>query len=113
MAMIDTLSRRLGAFNVSYEAGKLKHKLWWRLMPGTEIVVRWPAGWTEPDDLGNQVQSVDPNDHYRPWMRANVGKQCWDWDWDIKSTGEDEIALVIKFRRGKESQAMQAWIQWG
>lgn len=82
-------------------------------MPGTEIVVRWPVGWCEPDHLGNQVQSADPNDHYRPWMEANVGRQCWDWDWDIKQVTDSETQLLIKFRKGKETQAMEAWMLWG
>jgi hypothetical protein len=109
---LSSLAFKLTSFNISYEATKLKHRLWWLFMPGTEIVVKWPMGWTEPDDLGNSVESADPNDHMRPWLAANVGRQCWDWNWDIKQRG-DETMLLIKFRWGKGAHAMHARMLWG
>ena len=80
-------------------------------MPGPVIDVTWPVGWTEPDHLGDSVNSADPNEHYRPWMEANVGRQGWDWNWDaLIKDGESRV--MIKFRRGKDAEAMQAWIKW-
>ena len=45
------------------------------------IIVVWPNGWTEPDCLGNSIQSSDPNDHLRPYLEKNIGHQIIDWDW--------------------------------
>lgn len=84
--------------------------LWWKYMPGTVISVKWPTGWTEADHLGNQTQSSDPNDHYRPWLEQNVGRQGWDWDWRIGGSANynevlDTDTLDIKFRKGREQYA--------
>ena len=81
-------------------------------MPGKIIEVPWPLGWTDPDHLGNSYQSADPNDHYRPWMETNVGRQCWDWDWDLKIGSQGDTRLMIKFRKGKEALATEAWMRW-
>lgn len=85
-----------------------KH-LWWMLMPGKTIVVRWPRGWTELDHLGNQVESSDPNDHYRPWLENNVGRQGWDWDWKI---AKDDQGLEVKFRKGKQQEMVEFAMRW-
>lgn len=94
--------------------------LWWRLMPGTTIRVAWPTGWTEPVPAAGggfiQMESADPNDHFRPWLEQNVGRQGWDWDWRLgEITGAQGSAngptyltgdyLDIKFRRGREKYA--------
>lgn len=102
---------KITKFEFWYESKKLKHKLWWLLMPGTEILVKWQVGQVK-DRFGQQFESADPNEHMRPWLEANVGKQCWDWNWDIKQQG-DETMLLIKFRWGKGAQAMHAWMLWG
>jgi hypothetical protein len=97
--------------------------IWWKLMPGTKIKVRWPVGdivITEDDPrwdwlLGPSryiVQSADPNDHYRLWMEQNVGKQGWDWDWAMTDNDLAENRLTIKFRRGREQHAMMAAMNW-
>ena len=90
-------------------------------MPGEEIVVPWPTGeFVVGDTL---VSSADPNDFYRPWLEKNVGRQGWDWQWrhrivtTMHSPGyEDKMItddkVVIKFRWGKERQAMLANLMW-
>jgi hypothetical protein len=83
--------------------------LWWALIPGTVISVKWPRGWTDIDHLGNQFNSSDPNDHYRPWLEKNVGRQGWDWDWDWK-VGND--CLAIKFRKGKREKMVEFVMRW-
>lgn len=99
------------------------HNMWWRLVPGTEILVRWPVGvisvgpahrdgWAGIGEYYGEIESADPNDHYRPWMEANVGRQCWDWDWDLLGSDARDNSLTIKFRRGKEQQAMEAALKW-
>jgi hypothetical protein len=105
----------------------LPDALWWRFMPGEEIVVPWPTGEVrirqEESGTWDSVRSADPNDHYRPWLEANVGRQGWDWQWrhrivtTMYSPGyEDEMItgdkVVIKFRWGKERQAMLANLMW-
>ena len=101
--------------------------LWWRFMPGEEIVVPWPVGEVrvrqEESGIWDSVRSADPNDHYRPWLEEHVGRQGWDWQWRhrIETTMitpgyEYEMItgdrVVIKFRWGRERQAMLANLMW-
>ena len=90
-------------------------------MPGVTIKVKWPVGnvIVLPTDDGfdwavgttpQEIFSADPNDHYRPWLEANVGRQGWDWNWRIAST--DGNILAIKFRRGREHWASVAALRW-
>ena len=76
--------------------------IWWRWMPGEEFNLPWPS----------TPQSSDPNDHYRPWLEKNIGRQGWDWQWrhhfevTMYTPGyEEEMKLsdrvVIKVRRSK------------
>jgi hypothetical protein len=100
--------------------------LWWRCMPGTKITVAWPTGWTVPEPAAGggyiSTESADPNDHFRPWLEQNVGRQGWDWDWRMGPvtgaqggpggtwlTGD---YLVIKFRRGREKYATMFTLKW-
>ena len=77
--------------------------LWWKFMPGTIITVKWPV----------DSESSDPNDHYRPWLEQNVGKQNWDWNWRIKiGLFSQDDGVVIKFRKGKEDCASMASLKW-
>ena len=99
------------------------NKLWWRLMPGTVVKVKWPVGdviITEDHSLWDWsigpskyiVESADPNDHYRPWMEQNVGKQGLDWDWSMLDNDVSQNTLTIKFRKGKEHWATLAALRW-
>lgn len=97
---------------VGYQCQIAIHKLWWRLMPGTVISVKWPVGPIDQMAFGKQLESADPNDHYRPWMEANVGTQCWDWDWDVVGNDIANNRLTVKFRRGKERYAIEAALRW-
>lgn len=96
--------------------------LWWKFVPGKIIEVRWPHGWTTPEEAAGggfiQVESSDPNDHYRPWLEAHVGKQGWDWNWRIgriyNSNNTETLydTLYIKIRKSKEELATVAKIKW-
>lgn len=97
--------------------------LWWRWMPGVTIKVKWPVGnvIVLPTDDGfdwavgttpQEIFSADPNDHYRPWMEANVGRQGWDWNWRLTDNDVAENILTIKFRRGREQWATVAALRW-
>ncbi len=90
--------------------------IWWNFMPGTTITIPWPKHeWLTLHDDGHggktDTLTDDPNDHYRPYLEKNVGKQGWDWDWCIGSNGIPGT-LKIKFRRGKESWASIIMIMW-
>lgn len=100
---------------------ELLRKLWWKHMTGRVIRVNWPVGEVEvgPNsrswngcigDLRQMVYSSDPNDHYRPWLEANVGRQGWDWEWFLNFRLDN--TLDIKFRKGKEEFAIQALLMW-
>jgi hypothetical protein len=93
-----------------------KQSLWWRFMPGVVINVRWPRGWVviEEHSDGTRVgtDSADPNDHYRPWLEANVGRQGWDWDWGMADTDATLDRLTIKIRRSQARLATIAVMRW-
>ena len=89
--------------------------LWWKLVPGTTAIVKWPQEtWLTIHDDGDggkvDVQTNDPNDHYRPYLEKNVGKQGIDWNWRIASV--EGNTLAIKFRKGKEKWATIITIMW-
>ena len=94
----------------------LVNRIWWRLMPGITIKVKWPVGEIrlkqEQSDIWDHVRSADPNDHYRPWMKKYVGKQGWDWDWSMIDNDISENKLTIKFRKGKVEFATMAALRW-
>lgn len=101
----------------------IKEKLWWRFMPGTVITVAWPKGQVKVGPSHRDgysgygpefeyVESADPNDHYRSWLEANVGKQGWDWNWGLTGNDVTENMLTIKFRKSKEQYATLATILW-
>lgn len=92
------------------------NRIWWKLMPGTIIKVKWPVGpfecWHEDGGYEFWEESTDPNDHYRPWLAENVGRQGWDWDWSMIDNDVKENRLTIKFRKGKEKYAIIAALRW-
>ena len=85
-------------------------KFWWSVVPGQVIEVKWPNGYTEPDDNLKFFQSADPNDHYRPELERLVGVQGWDWEWKVGNIGRN--TLLIKFRRGKTKYAPYLAMKW-
>lgn len=102
---------------------KWYYYLWWRFMPGTEIKVRWPVGKITVDhndprwvDLGGAVwvelESADPNDHYRPELTEKCGRQGWDWQWDLRDNDAAENKLTVKIRRGKSKYASYFALKW-
>jgi hypothetical protein len=92
--------------------------IWWKWVPGVIITVKWPTGWVVLDDDGQggqtSTESADPNDHYRPWLEKNVGRQGWDWQWRIGTAGTRGYdTLLIKFRKSKATFATLAALRWG
>jgi hypothetical protein len=101
----------------------LMDKLWWRFMPGTVINVRWPKGqvkvgpshregWSGYGPEFEYVDSADPNDHYRPFLEKNVGRQGWDWNWGIADRDATDNRLTIKIRSKHAKWATMATLQW-
>ena len=96
---------------------KWYHSIWWTLVPGTEIKVSWPTGpviksFEDQYKSDDELFSADPNDHYRPWLEKNVGKQTWDWDWNLKDDDVTNNTITIKFRRSKARWATLAAVRW-
>lgn len=99
-------------------------KIWWKFVPGKVIKVKWPRGNLVIDhnhpkwqDMGGAVWvdlgfSADPNDHYRPWLEKNVGKQGWDWNWGFADSDATDDTLTIKIRRGREKYATLLGLMW-
>lgn len=94
----------------------IKEQLWWRFMPGVVINVKWPSGEIrirqEKSDTWDYIRSADPNDHYRPWMEANIGRQGWDWDWGMANTDVSDNRLTIKIRQKYAEYATIAVMKW-
>lgn len=108
----------MAKWEIHYRFGIID-KLWWKLVPGTEIEVPWPTGWTEPDPAAGggfvQFESADPNDHYRPWLERHVGRQGWDWNWRLGQISIDDKTrdtIQIKIRRGRSHYATMALLRW-
>lgn len=97
-------------------------KLWWWLMPGVIVKVKWPKGpivvdhddprWYDVGATRVEIESTDPNDHYRPWMEENVGKQKLDWDWGFVGNDVNENCLTIKVRQSKAKYATIMALHW-
>lgn len=91
-------------------------------MPGVTIRVRWPSGkitadhnhpqWVDLDAVCAEFDSADPNDHMRPWLEENVGRQRWDWDWALLDDDVQENKLTIKLRAGKTRYASCIALKW-
>ena len=109
---VSTLTPKLDLFlrNLDNEYKSIWYQLWWRYMPGVTVMVQWPRGWTQPDHLGNQILSADPNDHYRPYMEKHIGRQGWDWDWRIDDFAKD--TLTIRLRRRHQHHASVLALKW-
>lgn len=100
----------------------LVDKLWWRFMPGVIINVKWPTGtvvvgpgsrlWSGMGPMREEVNSVDPNDHYRPWLEEHVGKQGWNWQWGMADRDATDNRLTIKIRRKYAEYATIAAMRW-
>ena len=96
----------------------IKDALWWRFMPGETISVAWPNGPIIKEHMDQyrtdeQLLSADPNDHYRPWLEKNVGKQGWDWNWGLRDNNVAENRLTIKVRKKHAKWLTMAALMWG
>lgn len=102
---------------------KIFEKIWWYFTPCMEISVKWPKGkivvnhddprWV---DLGGAVwvelESADPNDHYRPFMEEWIGRQGRDWAWYMGGTDARDNRLTIRIREKHAVFATHIAIMW-
>jgi hypothetical protein len=114
----------MAKWEIHKRAGNLVDAAWWRWMPGVTINVKWPVGlvfvldekdrrWDWTMGTTNQsFDSADPNDHYRPWLEQNVGKQGWDWQWGLRDNNAAENRLTIKVRTKHAKWATVASLLW-
>jgi hypothetical protein len=90
------------------------------------ITVAWPNGEVEvgpssrnhnvSDSYYQTVTSSDPNDHYRPALEKNVGRQGVDWDWGnlfIYYHGTYRDQMEIMFKKKHEKMAIYYQLKWG
>ena len=114
---------QMAMFEINKHADSLREWLFWTYGRGPTITVKWPVGWVVlhvfPDGSQTSAESADPNDHYRPWMEKNVGRQNRDWMWKIGpnaaatgfgTTGHD--TLLIKFSQKKAGLSTMAMLLW-
>jgi len=98
--------------------------LWWKFTQGPEIVVKWPVGtvfvvddedprwdWTMSAKY-QTFESADPNDHYRPDLEKNIGRQGVDWNWKMGNWDATNNTLTIKFRKKHEAAAIMYKLKW-
>lgn len=99
----------------------IRQGLWWKYVPGVIVSVPWPSGWVElhkaADGSAVAAESSDPNDHFRPWLEENVGRQGIDWEWreaigdSMHTPGYEQDMIkkdqvLIKFRNKHKEQAV-------
>jgi len=113
----------MAKWEIHKRAGNLVEAAWWHWMPGVTINVAWPTGkvkvgpshrdgWSGYGPEFEYVDSADPNDHYRPWLEKNVGKQGWDWNWGLRDNNAAENRLTIKVRKKHAKWATMAALLW-
>lgn len=103
----------MGKIELLEHMRRLWPRLWWKLMRYESVVLPWPKNaWTVMDHLGTQIQSSDPNDHWRPWLEENVGRQGWDWDWRLVQLINGYDHVEVGFRRGKTDAKTAFALRW-
>ena len=106
----------MAMFEINKHADSLSEWLFWKYGKGPTVTVKWPVGPVRVpngDNAGVLTESADPNDHYRPWLTKNVGKQNRDWVWGLRDNNAAENRLTIKFRKSKAEWAIIAKLLWG
>ena len=68
-------------------------------MPGTVVIIPWTV-----TGVLNEI------DH---WFYEQGGRRGWDWDYRIHIDDDNyKLSIHVKFRKGKESMAVLAKLQW-
>ena len=110
----NTEQKKLMAmFEINKHADSLSEWLFWKYGKGPTVTVKWPVGPIEEADPVDGTISADPNDHYRPYLEKNVGRQNRDWVWGLRDNNAAENRLTIKFRKSKAKWSSIAALLWG
>ena len=110
----NTEQKKLMAMlEINKHADSLSEWLFWKYGKGPTVTVKWPVGPIEEADPVDGTISADPNDHYRPYLEKNVGRQNRDWVWGLRDNNAAENRLTIKFRKSKAKWATAAFLLWG
>ena len=110
----NTEQKKLMAmFEINKHADSLSEWLFWKYGKGPTVTVKWPVGPIEEADPVDGTISADPNDHYRPYLEKNVGRQNRVWVWGLREFFAAENRLTIKFRKSKAKWATAAFLLWG
>jgi hypothetical protein len=98
-----------GIKSISEELHSVYQMVYWRFNTGAIVDVKWPGPSVTYGSF--TFGTNDPNEHYRPWLEENVGKQGRDWDWTNWSGTENfEIRIVVSKR--KASLAPMIALMW-
>lgn len=120
--MFDPYSR-IELSGVWYRAKLHIRNLYLRYKYPVRITVVWPNGevivgpnsrnWDGVfgGTVYQLVESSDPNDHYRPELEKNVGRQGVDWDWGNLFIDPDQIEIM--FKKKYEKMAIYYQLKWG
>ena len=109
--------QKMAKSEIHKRAGNLYDAAWWRWMPGETVSVAWPNGPIIKEHMDQyrtdeQLLSADPNDHYRPFLEKNVGRQGWDWNWGLRDNNAAENRLTIKVRKQHAKWLTMAALMW-
>ena len=123
--MFDPYSR-IELSGVWYRVRLRIRNLYLRYKYPVRIIVVWPSGEVEVgptsrnhnifDSYYQTVLSSDPNDHYRPELEKNVGRQGVDWNWGNVSIHHDVTSkdlIEIMFKKKYEKMAIYYQLKWG
>lgn len=50
----------------------------------------------------------EPNEHYRPWLEKNIGRQGIEWQWAIESIADN----TLRFEFLKDDDAILFHLTW-
>jgi hypothetical protein len=113
---------------ITNELKKWRDRIYWRLVDYVEIDAKWPTGviavdpnhpgWYDCGATWVEIESSDPNDHYRPFLEQWIGRQGWDWDWHLAwhgrniESGVETGRLTIRMRRKHAIYASHIALMW-
>lgn len=97
-------------------------RVWWHFEPYVEVNVQWPVGtividrtdprWYDVGAYRVEIESADPNDHYRPFLEEWIGRQRWDWAWYLGDTDARDNRLTIRLRKKYAAYASHITLMW-
>ena len=87
---------------LDHKASLIGQRIWWGIVRYQEAELPWQA-LAATDMTG--VTCSDPDVNYGAWLRENVGRQHWDWQW----YAVDYETLRLRVRE-KHAAALSAFL---